>query len=180
MSSGTCYVFDLDATLVDSKDAVMRAYRLAGATSPEDGWNLPWTMWCGVAEHSRKCEIYSKMIEEGFIAALPPMQLFRELQAAGEDVGIFTSASYEALAGFIKHFDLGPLRWLAWSATPAHKTVAMEYVIKNLGGDVVYIDDEPVAHIVPDGCRFVQDVGQDYEQQKKDVWTQSSSPQART
>ena len=43
------FVWDLDGTLLDSRDAVRRAYLEAGVVMPDDAWGKPWQVWCGVS-----------------------------------------------------------------------------------------------------------------------------------
>lgn len=171
------YVFDLDGTLIDSEATVRAAYEMAGTQMPDDAWGKPWQSWCGIYYHSRKCEFYNQMLHE--IPTLPPMDLLKEMTAAGENVGILTGASHEALAGIMHLHGIDGVRKIGWSATLADKEYALLFLASK-DGDLVYIDDEPVSSIVPMGSKFVQYQGQDLEQLKKDVWIRSSSPQART
>ena len=58
--------FDLDGTLVDSREAVELAYRIAGVTMPDGAWGKPWQEWLDDPDvHCRKTIIYINLIQLG-------------------------------------------------------------------------------------------------------------------
>lgn len=60
------FVFDLDGTLLDTRQAVKEAYRAAGVEMPDECWGLPWREWLtmpNAAEiHKRKNVYYYKTV----------------------------------------------------------------------------------------------------------------------
>ena len=56
-----CYVFDLDGTLVDTRQAVVEAYRAIGVEMPEDAWGKPYREWLPQPKwqlHEQKAVVY--------------------------------------------------------------------------------------------------------------------------
>lgn len=167
------FVFDLDGTLLDSRDAVRRAYLEVGVTMPDDAWGTPWQSWCGIEEHSAKVRVYQRMLDAGEVPTLPSIDVVRELLAAKERVAILTGASHEALATFIKREELYGVYLFGWSATRVHKKNKLAEVSRlPQRPHITYVDDEDVPWIVPPTGTFVRYVRQSNEQLKEDIrWT---------
>lgn len=96
------YVFDLDGTLVDSRDAVQAAYEEVGVQMPEHAWGLPWRMWlpelCGgsvpraMEVHLLKNQVYLQHPER--LRELPLAALARVIQGRlGLHIAVHTGAS---------------------------------------------------------------------------------------
>ena len=173
MSLTRCFVFDLDGTLLDSRDAVKRAYLEAGVEMPDGVWGSPWQSWCGIAAHSVKTRIYRDMLMRGEVPTLPAMDVVRELLAADEYVGILTGASHEAVTCVMEREHLTRATLFGWSATRVHKKNRLAELSTSASRPhITYVDDEDVMWIVPPTGTFVRYVGQTNEQLKEDIgWT---------
>jgi phosphoglycolate phosphatase-like HAD superfamily hydrolase len=85
------YVYDLDGTLIDSKRAVVEAYKAAGINPPDDFWGKPFSAWCDAnVAHERKNDLYPEMLKK-YGKRLPTADLMAE--TGGH---ILTGASYDA------------------------------------------------------------------------------------
>jgi hypothetical protein len=78
------YVYDLDGTLADTKEAVVEAYRSVGVEPPEDFFGKSWQEWLfnsdgslNVEAHTRKNEAYVHMLQHNphLIRRLPMADL---------------------------------------------------------------------------------------------------------
>jgi hypothetical protein len=86
------YAFDLDGTLIDTKEAVVQAYRIAGVEMPEDAWGKPWHEWLkDETIHHKKNEVYPDMLKQ-FASVLPLFTIALRLNAP-----VITGASNEAV-----------------------------------------------------------------------------------
>lgn len=101
MKHVTKIVFDLDGTLIDTREAVRQAYLAVGIVQPEEAWGrLPWQEWlpplCDSPEHARflhtkKNEHYEEMLAR-FAIPLPCWDIAASLKAP-----IITGASITAV-----------------------------------------------------------------------------------
>jgi phosphoglycolate phosphatase-like HAD superfamily hydrolase len=97
------YVFDLDGTLVDTKELVRAAYKRVGVTPPDDFFGKSWREWLKDEKlHQKKNQVYAAMMP-GHLKALPLMSLYRTLMSAYENDAdqlfppyVLTGASAEA------------------------------------------------------------------------------------
>lgn len=55
-------VFDLDGTLVDTREANRRAYLTIGVTPPDDFHQIPWQSWVAPERHAAKQEIFAQFL----------------------------------------------------------------------------------------------------------------------
>lgn len=99
-------VFDLDGTIIDTKQAVYAAYASVGVQMPEDAWGKPWYEWLDDSDaHRRKAEVYHEFIP-GYSRPLPLLDIALE-----EQVPIITGASSNAVASIKQHYgDLNVVR----------------------------------------------------------------------
>jgi hypothetical protein len=98
------YAFDLDGTLIDSREAVLTAYRAVGVEPPPDFFGKSWREWLlDPVKHKAKNAVYLKMIEEGLVKELPLLELYRTLDRY-EHAYILTGASLEAGAAIVKRW----------------------------------------------------------------------------
>jgi phosphoglycolate phosphatase-like HAD superfamily hydrolase len=98
------YMFDLDGTLFDTREAVRLAYLEAGAELPEDGswWGRPAREWLRDPDgsiHRRKNAIYLANLDR--VRTLPAFQLYEQLAPR---VGIATGASRAAATGLLEYW----------------------------------------------------------------------------
>lgn len=92
-------VFDLDGTLVDTKQAVREAYLASGVIMPESAWGKPWWQWLeSVAAHRHKIKVYPEYIPK-YAQPLPLLKFAVEF-----NVPVITSASWEAVRAIKEHF----------------------------------------------------------------------------
>lgn len=56
--------FDLDGTLVDTRDANTAAYRAAGIEPHPDHWRIRWETWCTKEQHDAKQEHFPVMLRK--------------------------------------------------------------------------------------------------------------------
>jgi len=106
------YAFDLDGTLLDTKDAVRQAYVDAGVSPPLDFFGKPFVEWFkGTEEEAKalrkaKAAAYRTRIYEGMVTALPLLSLYRHLAATDRQPIILTGASYESVYLLAEKFRL--------------------------------------------------------------------------
>ena len=101
-------VFDLDGTLLDTRETIITAYGLAGVTVSDDILERAATGWlenqvgAATAEtiRAKKNEEYLRMLRTEYRPMLPPMQTVLQLHQAGYVTGIMTGAPVGALAMF--------------------------------------------------------------------------------
>jgi phosphoglycolate phosphatase-like HAD superfamily hydrolase len=67
------FVFDLDGTLIDNRQAIVEAYRAVGVH--EVPFSMPWHDFCSQAQHNAKARVYPEMLER----YARPTQLFERL-----------------------------------------------------------------------------------------------------
>src|SRR4029077_19825013 len=96
------YCFDLDGTLIDSREVLIEAYRSVGVEPPSDFFVKSWREWLPDPElHRKKNEIYLKIIHK--IRPLPLMQLYHSLEGHAM---IMTAASRAAVKAVARQFQL--------------------------------------------------------------------------
>lgn len=89
-------VTDLDGTLVDTREAVLAAYREVGVEPPPGAWGRPWREWLDdISLHRRKNEIYPRHLHER-AKALPALKLVQHAANEGARVIVLTAASEDA------------------------------------------------------------------------------------
>jgi len=96
------YAFDLDGTLIDSREAVYRSYIDAGVTPPKDFFGKPFSEWFeGTADEAnvvraKKAAAYASRVDS--ITCLPLMSLFKILgRQLTDQVTLVTGASAESV-----------------------------------------------------------------------------------
>lgn len=172
MSHSRCLVFDLDDTLFLTSAAVWESYQLAGVPLEvaKANWGRPWVTWCGIAEHSRKIDIYKQFIADS--SRTPTTSAFAIARSTtNADVLVLTSASHYAARGLLDREQFNA-KLLAWSVTAAEKSTCLAGVCKRYE-DLVYIDnDQSAIFWIPDAVRFIHYDGQDEAQLLKEIgWT---------
>jgi len=70
------YIWDLDNTLVHTREAALQAYLLTGTVPPEDFHTRPWQTWCSEADRLRKEEAYPTALR-GHARPTPLFDLWR-------------------------------------------------------------------------------------------------------
>lgn len=91
-------VFDLDGTLVRTREANLEAYRSLGVDPPQDFDVRPWQEWCSPEDHERKLVVYPKYVR--MLATLLPA--YRLLEASGGT--ILTNSNRKSLDAVVAVF----------------------------------------------------------------------------
>jgi hypothetical protein len=126
-------VFDLDGTLIDTREAVVMAYREAGVEMPSWAWGLPWRQWLNDQDaHDRKNACYAKMLRR-HAHALPLLDY-----AIDHFSPVITGASCEAVVA-VKYIYPG-LNVVLTGATRAQK-IAWLRTVTPAG---LYVDDDDI------------------------------------
>jgi len=124
--------FDLDGTLVDSRDAVLKSYRAAGVEPPEDFWGKPWRAWLSDKRaHDRKNEEFRKPDTLKLVKRLKTMKLFCQDHSI-----VLTAASATAARVMLDYYDLRPAA-LFWELDAEGKVEVL-----NSHPSGIYFDDD--------------------------------------
>ena len=140
----TLHVFDMDNTLVNTKDIVKQAYLKAGVEELkfEQNWGNPASMWLTPEISAKKAEEYEKILRDrsngklftqlSFLANSP------DLRGHCFTLTSASSRSYDLLQRYAGH--LPPL--MAASCLLAHKIGKLRSVQQYFMGKVIYYDDD--------------------------------------
>lgn len=94
------FVFDLDGTLIDTKEATYQAYKHVGINMPDEAWGLPWYEWLDSADiHDEKTKIYPEMLKR-HAKILPTLNSALEV-----DGFLLTSASISSVMTIFRTFN---------------------------------------------------------------------------
>ena len=161
-------VFDLDGTLLDTRETIITAYGLAGVTVSDDILERAATGWlenqvgAATAEtiRAKKNEEYLRMLRTEYRPMLPPMQAAIQLHQAGYGVGIMTGAPTGSLAMFQLQCREQCRIWPFDAAIEATATPEKMERLPQLDDHGVYIDDQDRLINMPDGWHFIHYIGQ--------------------
>ena len=144
----TIKIFDLDDTLFDTKEAVIEAYRVAGAKDARKYWGKPWQEWCPGFIHQQKNHLYPGIlalkIKPGWA-----YDFYCNASERGQEIGILTGASKEAVEAVQDLTKIPRLPILTgFSLTTEEKNIAIRtiesfYENKLDMFSIVYFDDNP-------------------------------------
>lgn len=153
-------VFDLDGTLVDSRDAVIASYKDVGIEMKPWHWGKPWRVWLEQAcldagmpsgsaakVHEAKGRRYTHHRER--VRTLPPRRL---LENSTSDVllCIISGASFEAIMGYLISWGLSShVRIVRGSLTLEQRIETLESIrdlTRNAEGGEIYDDDVNNCH----------------------------------
>lgn len=92
--------FDLDGTLINTRELNRVAYRAAGVDVPDRAWGLRWQEWLpeltgshavATGIHNRKVQAYVEVVTDCSVRdiALPAARLAADLQEHGDDVTLW-------------------------------------------------------------------------------------------
>lgn len=88
--------FDLDGVLIDSREANLKAYRIAGFEPPEDFYSRAWETFCSREIHDMKNMHFRDTAS--FVRRMPLMRL-----ALATDSTVLSFCSAEALTSLTRH-----------------------------------------------------------------------------
>lgn len=147
----TCYAFDMDGVLLDSRLAVEESYLAAGVRMPSGAWGLPWREWlievCNGDEdeakvvHNAKNALYPAALQEHG-RSLPARDLVLDLFEAKKFVRVLTGASNQGAFAAMSFLDLPYEIVTVTRLTNREKTLQLISMLQ-LGYDRgMYFDDE--------------------------------------
>lgn len=148
--STSCWCFDVDGVVADTRQAVRQAYTLAGVTQPEEAWGISWKVWLpalvgdAAAEvHAEKQRQYVKLLEQGAAARLPGADAANALLQAGQHVYFVTAASYASARAVLRLANLPADRLSDCELSPSGRVVALrKFVLRHPDlAFYVYVDD---------------------------------------
>ena len=167
------YVFDLDGTLIDTREAVRQAYRAAGLEEfPDDAWGKPAREWLrDEAVHTRKNALYPEMLRR-YARKLPLLGLCLNIHAP-----VITGASPMA-ASHVSDFINDPrLAIMLWGASLGDKADWLrQYDLRRADQQNFYVDDNPNIRSTLEG--MMRERWQMIS--PEEAFTRLSLPQART
>lgn len=128
------HAFDLDGTLADTKEAVLRSYRAAGVEPPPDFWGRPSKEWLqDNLAHRRKNELY-KQLAPLLIKIMPAFEIAKQNE---KNCIVMTGASRSAAEVVLKSIGLKPVE-LHCGLTATEK---VEILNKRQDPGIYYDDD---------------------------------------
>jgi phosphoglycolate phosphatase-like HAD superfamily hydrolase len=146
--------FDLDGTLIDTRELNHRAYQLAGVDIPDYAWGMRWQSWLpnlvGSLEHAeklhrKKINIYSDLLQSTDLKCLelPPAQLARMLnrQVGRVSVQVLTAASSQTTNVILNALGV-KTDSLAFNLSYEAKKLALQSSVFAAYDSVTYIDDD--------------------------------------
>lgn len=168
--------FDVDGTLVNTRELNRLAYESVGVSIPDDAWGKPWHEWLprvtGLRSHDA-CALHSTKIKRYEAALidvnpaeleLPPGRLARELSHGDHgqyNVVLLSAGSRTTVNAITRIIDVHPLE------THARLPLVDRLGVLTALGSGVYVDD--LAHTTAavreyvDGVRTITYVEQTYE-----------------
>lgn len=95
------FVYDFDGVLVDTKNAIRRAWKMVGVDPPKDFWKKSWKDWCPDPE------LYEKRNEAYIEKCLPLVNLLPMMKVAAATGGlILTNGAQSRVLATLAHFNV--------------------------------------------------------------------------
>jgi phosphoglycolate phosphatase-like HAD superfamily hydrolase len=162
--SRSCWAFDIDGVLIDSRELVEQAYLNAGVALPEEAWGVSWRRWLidlvgseeeALEVHRRKQESYATLLRiRGSAYALPGAALANALIDVNADVYFVTAASRASALQVLTVLDLPEERLVGTELTTEQRMDLLRDIkTTNESRSYTYIDDRL------EGQRIAQDAG---------------------
>ncbi len=168
MSSSTsypsCWAFDVDGVLGQTRGLVHEAYVRAGVRPPEESWGIEWKLWLpsivGSKElaaeiHQQKQVEYEKLLFSGdFDVRLPGADLAQSLIDAGHEVRFVTAASSKSARDLLAVLGLDGDLLVGSELSPSMRTAILEFLRTDIEArSHTYVDDRA------EGAKIAADAG---------------------
>ena len=156
----TIRFFDLNGTLVNTRPAIIEAYKRIGVDAGSN-WDRPWREWCTEEAHRKKDKIYEGVLME--LGVEPDWAMNTFLETPEKDCFIFTEGSLRETNVLLEFFpELSSFQFVAEQlATFMRRAIAVALqkactdVHKNSGYGKLhfeyYDDDVEAGKIITDG-----------------------------
>lgn len=128
-------IFDLDGVIVDTKRAVIEAYKIAGVDMPPEMWGHPWREWCDERTHNLKNTAYNYTLNKYAVHG----PLFGVVRSLGSDAYVLTGASRDAAVLVRSMFHLN-FRLLSCECSYTSKAATLMSLA--FDKEIVYFDDD--------------------------------------
>ena len=129
------FVYDMDGTLIDTKEAVFRAYESANFNMTEELWNKPWQeIGISKEQHDEKCKIYPHFLKK-YSKPLALYYLYQKIPGY-----ILTGASLDACREIVKLYNI-PHYMIKCNLTKEEKI----QILQGLGYENCYYYDDDVS-----------------------------------
>lgn len=176
--------FDVDGTIVDTRELNLEAYLSVGVVMPSHAWGLRWQQWLpdvvgdentAVALHQQKVKNFSEILNNTDLwdKTLPSAEIAREFSRTESiEVQFLTAASLHTAAIILDKLKLrAPL---AANLTIAGKRLHLDHAIQSGEyASVTYIDDDAsaigVLRALSPKIRAVHFTGQTFRELRWDI-----------
>jgi hypothetical protein len=159
----SCWAFDIDGVLADTRQAVTLAYKRAGVELPEEAWGISWKVWlpaivgpdAAQGIHLEKQRHYETLLDAGMVHELPGAHLARALIWLGHPVRFVTAASERSARAVLRSLNL-PTDYLYGSElSPSARAEKLREIAKHFQGVTAftYFDDRE------EGAQIAADAG---------------------
>lgn len=145
----SCWVFDVDGVVGDTRLAVREAYKRVGVRQPEEAWGISWKIWLPALVgdrapevHAAKQEVYVSLLMRGFATKLPGADMALALLEVGHPVYFVTAASEASARAVLMTFGLPEDLLRGWELSPSDRTEALlDVKVPPCARQHVYVDD---------------------------------------
>lgn len=127
-SFASCWTFDVDGVLADTRNAVRLAYHCAGVEQPDEAWGISWKLWLPSLVGDRAEEVhrlkqmyYESLIDDGAVDPLPGAAMAQALVNAGHFVHFITAASPRSAHAILDSLGLDSLWLRASEISPSER-----------------------------------------------------------
>lgn len=158
----SCWAFDIDGCLADTREAVALSYKMAGVELPEEAWGISWKIWLPAivgknapSVHFEKQKHYELLLESGAADPLPGAHLAQALLTASRPVYFVTAASERSARSVLRSVGLDASLLAGWELSPSERTERLRDIAAvNPGASMfTYFDDRE------EGAKIAADAG---------------------
>lgn len=123
--------WDLDNTLIHTREANLRAYMSLGVTPPQNFHRIHWSEWTTTAAHEEKGRIIGKFLSQ-FAEITPMFSIYTQVGGP-----ILTATSDQVLQFIRSAWPIFTAAHIIRCATPDQKVAALQSISPG-----VYVDDD--------------------------------------